>query len=124
MEKLVYDPNVEGIQDDGEKWEDEPNYLGCIRAISLHTVNFKDHSDIPRVNMVRCTLAQQCNNTDWRRCAIFQTYSKCGDKNCRVIIDSRSCINAVSSTLVSFLGLKLVSHLNPYRVKLRYSSLS
>ena len=38
MEELVYDPNVEGIQDDGKEWKDEPNYLGCIRAISPHTV--------------------------------------------------------------------------------------
>uniref|UniRef100_A0A2N9H1I9 Reverse transcriptase n=1 Tax=Fagus sylvatica TaxID=28930 RepID=A0A2N9H1I9_FAGSY len=86
MEELVYDPNVEGIQDDGEEWEDEPNYLGCIRAISPHTVIFEDHPDVPRVNVVR------------------------------VIIDSRSCINAMSSTLVSCLGLKLVLHPNPYKV--------
>ena len=116
MEELVYDPNLEGIQDDGEEWEDEPNYLGCIRAISPHTVIFEDHPDVPRVNVVRCALAQQRDNTDWRRCAIFQTYTKCGDKTCRVIIDSGSCINAVSSTLVSRLGLKLVPHPNPYKV--------
>uniref|UniRef100_A0A2N9GGF1 RNA-directed DNA polymerase n=1 Tax=Fagus sylvatica TaxID=28930 RepID=A0A2N9GGF1_FAGSY len=116
MEELVYDPNLEGIQDDGEEWEDEPNYLGCIRAISTPTVIFEDHPDVPRVNVVRCALAQQRDNTDWRRCAIFQTYTKCGDKTCRVIIDSGSCINAVSSTLVSRLGLKLVPHPNPYKV--------
>uniref|UniRef100_A0A2N9IA60 Reverse transcriptase n=1 Tax=Fagus sylvatica TaxID=28930 RepID=A0A2N9IA60_FAGSY len=34
----------------------------------------------------------------------------------KVIIDSGSCINAVSSTLVSHLGLKLVLHPNPYKV--------
>uniref|UniRef100_A0A2N9HIT5 Reverse transcriptase n=1 Tax=Fagus sylvatica TaxID=28930 RepID=A0A2N9HIT5_FAGSY len=53
MEELVYDPNLEGIQDDGEEWEDEPNYLGCIRAISTPTVIFEDHPDVPRVNVVR-----------------------------------------------------------------------
>uniref|UniRef100_A0A2N9FGZ1 RNA-directed DNA polymerase n=1 Tax=Fagus sylvatica TaxID=28930 RepID=A0A2N9FGZ1_FAGSY len=116
MEELVYDPNVEGIQDDGEEWEDEPNYLGCIRAISPHTIIFEDHPDVPRVNVVRCALAQQRDNIDWQRCAIFQTYTKCEDKTCRVIIDSGSCINAVSSTLVSRLGLKLVPHPNPYKV--------
>uniref|UniRef100_A0A2N9H5T6 Reverse transcriptase n=1 Tax=Fagus sylvatica TaxID=28930 RepID=A0A2N9H5T6_FAGSY len=84
MEELVYDPNLEGIQDDGEEWEDEPSYLGCIRAISPHTVIFEDHPDVPRVNVVRCALAQPRDNTDWRRCAIFQTYTKCGDKTCRV----------------------------------------
>jgi hypothetical protein len=76
MEELVYDPNLVGIQDDGEEWEDEPNYLGCIKAISPHSVIFEDHLDVPRVNVVRCALAQQRDNTDWRRCAIFQTYTK------------------------------------------------
>ena len=36
--------------------------------------------------------------------------------NCKVIIDSGSCINAVSSKLVSLLGLKLVAHPKPYKV--------
>ena len=105
MEELVYDPNLEGIQDDGEEWEDEPNYQGCIRAISPHTVIFEDHPNVPRMNVVRCALAQQRDNTNWQRCAIFQTYTKYGDKTCRVIINSGSCINAVSSTLVSRLGM-------------------
>ena len=47
---------------------------------------------------------------------IFQTYTKCGDKTCEVVIDSESCINIVSSNVVSSLGLKLIPHLNPYKV--------
>ncbi|XP_075665053.1 uncharacterized protein LOC142634648 [Castanea sativa] len=53
---------------------------------------------------------------DARRSAIFQTYTKCGDKTCKVIINSGSCINAVSSNVVSRLGLKLIPHPNPYKV--------
>ena len=66
--------------------------------------------------MVRCALAEQRDTDDWRRSAIFQTYTKCGDKTCKVIIDSGSCINVVSSNVVSCLGLKLTSHPNPYKV--------
>ena len=66
--------------------------------------------------MVRCSLAEQRDNDDWRRSAIFQTYTKCGDKTCKVIIDSGSCINAVSSNVVSRLGLKLTPHPNPYKI--------
>ena len=66
--------------------------------------------------MVRCALAEQRDTNDWRRSAIFQTYTKCGDKNCKVIIDSGSCINAVSFNVVSCLGLKLIPYPNPYKV--------
>ena len=66
--------------------------------------------------MVRCALAEQRDTDDWRRSVIFQTYTKCGDKTCKVIIDSESCINAVSSNVVSHLGLKLTPHPNPYKV--------
>uniref|UniRef100_A0A2N9GME3 Reverse transcriptase n=1 Tax=Fagus sylvatica TaxID=28930 RepID=A0A2N9GME3_FAGSY len=48
MEELVYDPNLEGIQDDGEEWEDEPNYLGCIRAISTPYSYFRGSSRCPK----------------------------------------------------------------------------
>ena len=66
--------------------------------------------------MVRCALAEQRDTDDWRKSAIFQTYTKCGDKTCKVIIDSRSCINAVSFNVVSHLSLKLIPHPNPYKV--------
>jgi len=65
--------------------------------------------------MVRCPLEQPKETDDWRS-AIFHAYIKCGDKSCKVIIDSRSCINAVPSGTVIGLGLKLVPHPNPYNV--------
>ena len=66
--------------------------------------------------MVRYALAEQRDTNDWRKSAIFQTYTKCGDKICKVIIDSGSYINAVSSNVVSHLGLKLIPHPKPYKV--------
>ena len=66
--------------------------------------------------MVRCALIEQRDTDDWQRSTIFQTYTMYGDKTCKVIIDSGSCINAVSSNVVSRLSLKLTPHPNPYKV--------
>ena len=112
----MYDPNVEEIQDVEVGWEDDPSYLACIRANSPQVDDFKDIFGVPRVNVVRCALAKQRDTDDCRRSVIFQTYTKCGDKTCKVIIDSGSCINAVSSNIFSHLGLKLITHPNLYKV--------
>ena len=111
----MYDPNVEKTQDVEAKWEDDPSYLACIRAISPQVDDFKNFG-VSKVNVVRCALAEQRGTDDWQRSAIFQIYTKCGDKTCKVIIDSESCINAVSSSVVSHLSLKLTPHPNPYKV--------
>ena len=115
VEELVCDPNVEETQDFKAEWEDDPSYLTCIRAISHQVDDFKDFG-VTRVNVIRCALAEQRDTDDWRRSAIFQTCAKCGDKTCKVIIDSGSCINAVSSNVVSCIGLKLTPHPNTNKV--------
>jgi len=53
---------------------------------------------------------------DWRRTMIFHMGIKIGNKNCKIIVDSGSCINAVSSSLISKIGLKTVPHPSPYKV--------
>ncbi|XP_022880942.1 uncharacterized protein LOC111398247 [Olea europaea var. sylvestris] len=68
----------------------------------------------PRVGVVRCTLTQPRDVDDWRRHAIFHTYIKINNKGYKVIVDSGSCINAVSIATVSCLGLKPVPHPQPY----------
>ena len=68
------------------------------------------------MSVVRCTLAQSKESDDWKRNTVFQTFVKCGITNYKVIIDNGSQINAVSSKLVSLLGLKLVAHPKPYKV--------
>jgi len=37
-------------------------------------------------------------------------------RSCKVIMDSGSCINAVSSTIIAKFGLEVVPHPRPYRV--------
>jgi len=61
------------------------------------------------LSLVRCALGQPKKNDDWRR-TFFQTLTKIASKNCRVIIDSESCVNAVASDMVTKLGLKVVLH--------------
>ncbi|GFS43673.1 hypothetical protein Acr_00g0086370 [Actinidia rufa] len=68
------------------------------------------------LGVVSCALTQAKEDNDWRRNAIFYTYIKCGEKDCKVIIDSGSCINAVTSSTVSRLGLKPVPHHSLYHV--------
>ena len=38
--------------------------------------------------IVRCALIQPKGYEDWRRTNSFYTYIKCGDKECKIIIDS------------------------------------
>ncbi|KAL3597141.1 hypothetical protein D5086_008778 [Populus alba] len=104
----VYEPNPNDFQDLNDE-EDESNLLGCVRSLSTQIKT-------TRLSVVRCALTQPKGIEDWRRTAIFYTYIKCEDKGCKIIIDNGSCINAVSSSSVSRLGLKYVPHPKPYRV--------
>ena len=68
------------------------------------------------VAVVWCTLAQPKDTVDWRRTSIFHTWIKTGWKNCKIIVDSGSCIYMLSSSLISKIGLKTVPHPSPYKV--------
>ena len=79
----------------------------ALRVISPPIDDFKDIFGVPKVNVVRCALAKECH---------LPNLHECGDKTCKVIIDTKSCINVVSSNVVSRLGLKLITPPNPYKV--------
>ncbi|KAI0507857.1 hypothetical protein KFK09_013985 [Dendrobium nobile] len=98
---------VHQVEEEGEYFEedDDTTVLSCLRQ-----------SDTSPICVVRCALSQPTPTDDWRRTTIFHTYTKIKDKNCKVIVDSGSCINAVSSSMVSQLGLSAVPHPNPYKV--------
>ena len=104
----IYEPNLDDFQDLNDE-EDESNLLGCVRFISTQIKTIK-------LSVVRCTLTQPKGTEDWRRTTFFYIYIKYGDKRCKIIIDSGSCINAVSSDSVSCLGLKFVPQPKPYSV--------
>uniref|UniRef100_A0A2N9IG07 RNA-directed DNA polymerase n=1 Tax=Fagus sylvatica TaxID=28930 RepID=A0A2N9IG07_FAGSY len=113
LEEEVYEPEC---LEDLDDYEGDTKCLGCIRVISPHASLPEDATDGPRLIVVRCALTLPKESEDWRRSNIFHTYVKCGSTNCKVIIDSGSCINAVSSNLVTRLGVKLIPHPNPYKV--------
>ncbi|GAV79273.1 hypothetical protein CFOL_v3_22738, partial [Cephalotus follicularis] len=48
---------------------------------------------------------------------IFQSRCSIGNKICSMIIDSGSCANVASTTLVTKLGLPTTSHLKPYKLQ-------
>ncbi|GFY80971.1 hypothetical protein Acr_01g0007800 [Actinidia rufa] len=94
IEEQLYEPDLKNLPESDEDCEGGDVTLG----------------------VVRCALTQAKEDNDWRRNAIFYTYIKCGEKDCKVIIDSGSCINAVSSSTVSRLGLKPVPHPRTHRL--------
>lgn len=51
--------------------------------------------NIRSMAMVRCLISQPRTENDWRA-NIFYTYTKCGEKNCKVIIDNGSCLNTLN----------------------------
>ncbi|GAV91159.1 hypothetical protein CFOL_v3_34558, partial [Cephalotus follicularis] len=48
---------------------------------------------------------------------IFQSRCSIGNKICSMIIDSGSCANIASTTLVTKLGLPTTSHMKPYKLQ-------
>ena len=42
--------------------------------------------------------------------------TKIKKKNCKAIVDSENCINAISFKIIEKIGLKAEPHPNPYRV--------
>ncbi|GFS31469.1 hypothetical protein Acr_00g0017530 [Actinidia rufa] len=94
IEEQLYEPDLGNLPESDEDCEEGDTILG----------------------VVRCALTQSKENNDWRRNAIFHTYIKYGEKNCKVIIYSGSCINVVFSSTVSRLGLQTVHHPSPYHV--------
>jgi len=63
--------------------------------------------------VVRCALSQLKEKDDWRRTTMFHLIIKNGGRSCKIIVDSRNCINAVSSTVIAKIGLKAVPHPHP-----------
>ena len=104
---------------EGDTWKDEFDVdqavtLGCL--LSMHSLPIDDVDGVTRrLSVVRCVLAQPKKNNDWRDLQFFKL-TKIGDKNCWVIIDSGSCVNAVASGMVTKLGLKNIPYSQSYKV--------
>lgn len=74
--------------------EDEADRGESCLALMRPTLSSISQQDLP-LWVVRCALTQSVLEKDWRKTSIFMTFAKCGDKNCKVIIDNESCTNVV-----------------------------
>ena len=72
--------------------------------------------DLDFFGIVRCILTQARTQEDWRRTSILLIFVKLGDKVCKIIIYSGSCMNAISTSAVKTLGLPTAPHPSPYKV--------
>ncbi|XP_020258176.1 uncharacterized protein LOC109834550 [Asparagus officinalis] len=103
-DEFVYHVEEEDF-DSSEEFDENDISIGCIRS-----------TPSSQLAVVRCALTQPKDQDDWRRTNMFHTFTKIGGKSCKVIVDSGSCINAISSTELAKFGLKAVPHPHPYRV--------
>ena len=103
-EDITYQPNEE-VDDDSnfDQEEDDVEFNYIRRAPST------------RLYVIRCAFSQLAKENDCRRTVIFHILTKIRSKNCKVIMDSENCINAVLSKVIEKVGLKVVPHLHPYK---------
>lgn len=79
------------------------------------TYDYSPTRDVP-LWVVRCVLTQPKPEDDWHRTNIFYTYAKFGENTYKLIIDSGSCTNAVSTSTLKKLGLTSKPHPCLYKV--------
>ena len=114
LRTLFLDDQSDEVQDESQRKIMFIKYEGSDSEDDTGHEEFLD--SIRLVAVVRCILGQPKDTVNWRRTTIFHTWINIGDKNCKIIIDSESCINALSSSLIPKIGLKTVPHPSPYKV--------
>ena len=87
--------------------EDEEDFNENTEETTLNCLRLREYT---RLSVVRCTLAQSKVRDDWRCTNIFHTFIKIEELSCKVIVDSGSCINVVSSVIINKVGLKPKPH--------------
>ena len=89
-EEYIYDPG--DAKTDEEFTSDD---------VSLNFIN-----QIPSTHLyvVRCVLSQPAEKDNWRKSVTFHALIKIGHKNCKVIVDNKSCVNAISFKSLENLG--------------------
>ena len=75
-----------------------------------------EEADCGSMLVLRRALHTQISPQEDQRLNIFQTRCTINNKVCTVIIDSGSCANVASTTLVEKLGLPTAPHPQPYKL--------
>ena len=103
LQELTYDPPT--LDDLNEEEEfDQLAIIKFFQPLKLY------------LGVVRCVIAQPVPANDRRRTAILTMNVLINDKPYKVLIDSGSCINAISRSTINRTGLAAVPHPKPYHV--------
>ena len=79
-------------------------------------VSNEQRPDQVQLGVVRCALAQPQPTTDWHRISILSTNILINEKSCKVLVDSGSCVNAISHGTIGRTSLQVMPHPKPYKV--------
>ncbi|XP_028790924.1 uncharacterized protein LOC114746810 [Neltuma alba] len=98
--------------------ESEPNVVIDPVDIPSNVDEEINCDDMPsgHLGVMRCLLTVPTLDNSWKRNNIFHTFVKCGDKSCKLVIDSGSERNVISSQGVARLGLKTKHIAKPFKV--------
>ena len=103
LQELMYDPPTLDDLNDEEKF-DQLAIVKLPQPLKLD------------LGVVRCAIAQPLPLNDWRRTVILTMNILINDKPYKVLIDSGSCVNAISRSTINRTGLAAVPHPKPYQV--------
>jgi len=92
------------------------NYSNLVKIALINGVLVAESESDSDKFIYRLQVSQTTKKDDWRRAATFHMFTKIGDKNYKVIVNSESCINAISSNVTKKFGLEVVSHPHLYKV--------
>jgi len=68
------------------------------------------------LSVVKCVFCALVEKDDGRKNATFHTFTKIGDKSCKVIVDNGSFVNAISFKSLEYIGLEVVPYPYPFKV--------
>jgi len=105
--------DVHQQDDDSDASIEEYEFNGCIRTVKV--INLSPSVGRAQLGVVRCTLAHPEPLNDWRMTTVSQICKEIENKSCKVIVDSGSYINAVTSKLITTLGMRPVKLQTPTR---------
>ena len=106
-------------RDDGEIVSNNEEF-DCDEMPPLEDASDLEYTVGDKVLVIRRLLSVQTKKDDveQQKKNIFHTRCLINDKVCSMIIDSSSCTNVASVTLVRKLGLNTIKHERPYQLQL------
>ena len=102
LQEQTYDPPTNEYVDEKEEFDQ----LAMIKLPQPPTLD---------LGVVRCAIVQPVLSDDWRKTAILTTNILINEKPCKILIDSGSCVNAISRNTINRTGLKQFNIPSPTR---------